>query len=517
MPRRRLPLRKITEVLRLTAQGLSHRQVSQSVGLARSTVAEYVDRAQQAGITWPLPEGLDGDGLEAKLFPAPSVQNPAGRPVPDWREVHRELKRRRHVTLELLWVEFRTDHPESWSYSQFCLHYRRWLGTQDVVMRLEYRGGERLFVDYSGDTFPLIDPGTGEIHRSQIFVAALGASGLLYVEASPSQDLPSWLGAHVRCFEYLGGVPEVVTPDNLRSGVTKACWYDPEVNPSYLELARHYGTVILPTRTARPRDKAAAEVGVQVAERHILAPLRNHRFFSLGEQNAAIRERLEAVNSGVFRGMPTSRRDLFEELEKGALRPLPGSRYEFALWKRATLNIDYHIEFERHFYSAPYRLVRQKVEVRATTQVVEVFHRGSRVASHQREYGRRRFITDPQHMPASHRAHLEWTPSRLVGWAATAGPAVAELAETILRTRPHPEQGYRACLGLMHLEKRYGKERLNAACQRALVVGGLSYRSVESILKCGLDRVPSPGLQMVAPPPTEHENLRGPDYYRQEA
>ncbi|MHB1501846.1 MAG: Mu transposase domain-containing protein [Candidatus Dormibacteria bacterium] len=262
--------------------------------------------------------------------------------------------------------------------------------------------------------------------------------------------------------------------------------------------------------------KGAVEVGVQVAERHILAPLRNHRFFSVDEQNKAIWERLEAVNGRRFRGVPTSRRELFEELEKGALKPLPASRYEFAAWKRAKLNIDYHIEFDHHFYSAPYRLVRQEVEVRATAKVVEIFHRGSRVASHVREYGRRRFITDPQHMPASHRAHLEWTPSRLVKWAATAGPAAAELAETILRTRPHPEQGYRACLGLMHLEKKYGKERLNAACQRALTIGGLSYRSVESILKNGLDRVPPPEGQPPAAPPQDHENLRGPEYYRKE-
>ena len=273
MPRRRLPLRKISEVLRLTAQGLSRRQVSQSVGLARSTVADYVERAQLAGVSWPLPEGLEGDTLDAKLFPPSPVLDPETRAVPDWREVHRELKRRRHVTLLLLWLEFRADHPEGWSYSQFCLHYRQWLGTQDVVMRFEYRGGERLFVDYSGDTMPLTDPQTGEIDQAQIFVAAMGASGLLYVEAEPGQDLASWLGGHVRCFEFLGGVPEVVTPDNLRAGVTKACWYDPEINPSYLELAQHYGTVILPTRIAHPRDYPEDSVIPRIRRRERLVGL----------------------------------------------------------------------------------------------------------------------------------------------------------------------------------------------------------------------------------------------------
>lgn len=510
-------MRKIGEVLRLRAQGLSQRQISQSVGAAKTTVGEYLRRAEAAGLRWPLGEGLDGGALEAKLFPPPLEAEGKSRPLPDWVQVPRELKSRRHVTLALLWWEFRESHPEGLGYSQFCWHYRRWQGAQDVVMRLEYRGGERLFVDYAGDTVPVIDPGTGEIRYAQIFVGALGASGLLYAEASWSQDLGSWLGAHVHCFEALGGVTAAVTPDNLRSGVTRACWYDPEINPSYLELAVHYGTAILPTRTGKPRDKAAAEVGVQVVERWVLARLRQHRFFSLGELNAAIRGLIAEVNNRAFRGQPTSRRDLFEELEKGALRPLPATRYELARWKRAKLGIDYHVEFEGHFYSAPYRLARQEVEVRATSQVVEIYHLGARVASHRREQGRRRFVTDPEHMPASHRAHLEWTPSRLVRWGAEAGPAVAELAETMMRTRPHPEHGYRACLGLMRLEKRYGKERLNSACRRALMVGSPTYRSVQSILKAGLDRVPAlePRLKLLAA--GEHENLRGPAYYRQEA
>lgn len=508
-------MRKIGEVLRLQAQGLSQREIGQSVGAAKTTVREYLRRAAVAGIRWPLPEGLDDSQLEAKLFPPPMVAAGKSRPLPEWVEVHRELKSRRHVTLMLLWLEYRESHPDGLGYSQFCWQYRRWQGAQDVVMRLEYRGGERLFVDYAGDTVPVIDPDTGEIRSAQIFVAALGASGLLYGEASWSQDLGSWLLAHVHCFEALGGVPEAVTPDNLRSGVTRACWYDPEINPSYLELARHYGTAILPTRIAKPRDKAAAEVGVQVVERWVLARLRHRRFFSLEELNRAIRELIEEVNGRAFRGQVTSRRDLYLELEKGALRPLPASRYEFARWKRAKLGIDYHLEFEGHFYSAPYRLARQEVEVRATNQVVEIYHKGARVASHVREYGKRRFVTNPEHMPASHRAHLEWTPSRLVRWGAEAGPAVAELAEAMMRTRPHPEHGYRACLGLMQLEKQYGKERLNAACQRALLVGSPSYQSVKSILKVGLDRVPpAVGVVLAA---GQHENLRGPAYYQQEA
>lgn len=510
-------MRQIGEVLRLAADGMSHREISRSTGLAKSTISEYRERARRAGLTWPLP-AEDADELEARLFPS-VAEKAVIRPEPDWREVHRELKRRRHVTLRLLWLEWREANPEGWGYTQFCVHYRQWLGAQDLVMRMEYRAGERLFVDFSGDTMAVVDPETGEIGRAEVFVSVLGASGLLYVEASRGQDLRSWLEVHANAFEFYGGVPESVVPDNLKSGVTKACWYEPELNRSYLELARHYRTIILPTRTARPQDKAAVEVGVQVAERWVLAPLRNRRFFSLGELNTALAEKTAEVNRRPFRGQPSSRRDLFEEIEKPALKPLPVMRYEFAGWKNAKLNIDYHVEFDHRYYSAPYQLVRQPVEVRATISVVEIFHNGRRVASHRREYGRRRFITDPEHMPASHRAHSEWTPSRLVGWAASIGPQVAEVADTILRTRPHPEHGYRACLGLMNLAKRYGKERLCAACQRALAINGVSYRSVESILKSGLDRKPLPPAQLalVAPAPVEHENLRGPDYYRKEA
>lgn len=509
-------MRRISEVLRLSAEGLSVGQVARSVGLSKSTVHGYLERARGAGLCWPLPAELDAGELEGKLF-SKAAEPVHGRPEPDWRQVHRELKRGRHVTLRLLWLEWRTVNPQGWGYTQFCVHYRRWLGSQELVMRMEYGAGERLFVDYSGDTMPVVDAETGEIAQAQVFVSVLGASGLLYVEATRGQDLRSWLEVHGNAFEFYGGVPAIVVPDNLKSGVTKACWYEPEVNRSYLELARHYGTVILPTRTARPQDKAAVEVGVQVAERWVLAPLRKHRFFSLAELNAALAENTAGVNGRPFRGQPGSRRDLFEEIERQALKPLPVTRYEFADWKNAKLNIDYHVEFDHRCYSAPYQLVRQAVEVRATVSVVEIFHQGRRVASHRREYGRRRFITDPAHMPASHRAHAEWSPSRLVDWAASIGPQVAEVADTILRTRPHPEHGYRACLGLMRLAKRYGTERLCAACQRALVINGLSYRSVESILKSGLDRTPLPAPQLTLVAPVEHHNLRGPDYYRKEA
>jgi transposase len=508
-------MRKISEVLRLKAAGLSVREIARSTGAGRTTVYEYMVRADSAGIAWPLPEDMGEDELEAALFPPLTAELAERRPVPDWRQVHRELHRGRHVTMRLLWLEWRQDHPDGWGYTQYCVHYRAWLGTQDVVMRLSWPAGARAFVDYTGDKVPVIDPGTGEVAPAEVFVAVLGCSGLVYVEASMSQDLGSWLSAHANAYEAYGGVPEATTPDNLKAGVTRACYYDPDLNASYAEMARHYGTVVLPTRAAHPRDKAAVEAGVLQVERWVLAPLRNRTFYSLAELNRAISQKVAELNSKTFRGEPTSRRELFEELERPALKPLPGARYELAEWKKVTVNIDYHVEYDHHYYSVPYTLVRQKLELRATHSVVEVYKGGRRVASHAREHGRRRYITDPAHMPASHRAHLEWTPSRLVEWARTVSPHAAALAQRLLDSKPHPEHSYRACLGLMKLANRYGNDRLGAACARALASGAVSYTSVKSILAEGLDRVPIATASR-APAPPEHENLRGAGYYADE-
>ena len=511
VPRKRLHMRKTREVLRLKAAGLSVREIQRSTGAARTTVHEYLVRAQCAGLSWPLPEDMDDEALDAALFPPLTADLAKRRPLPEWADVHKEV-RKVHVTLRLVWLEWRAANPDGIGYTQFCAHYRAWLATKDVVMRLDFAAGARMLVDYCGDTAALTDPVTGAVSAAQVFVALLGCSGMLYAEASASQDLGSWTSAHVHAYEAFGGVPEATTPDNLKAGVTRACYYDPEVNASYGEMARHYGTIILPTRAAHPRDKAAAEAGVLQVERWVLAPLRNRKFFNLAELNRAISEKVDELNAKPFRGEPTSRAELFEELERPALKPLPEVPYELAEWKKVTVNIDYHVEFDRHYYSVPYTLARQKLEVRATSDVVEAYKGARRVASHARERGRRRFVTDPAHMPASHRAHLEWTPSRLVSWAKTVSPHTAALAQKLLEGKPHPEHSYRACLGLMSLAKRYGNDRLGAACARALASGAVSYTSVKSILAENLDRVPL-RTTPAAPAPPEHENLRGPSYY----
>jgi transposase len=426
--------------------------------------------------------------------------------------VHREL-RRPGVTLQLLHLEYKERAPGGYQYSQFCRHYRRWQRHLDVVMRQEHRAGEKLFVDFAGQTVPVVDPKTGAITQAELFVAVLGASNYMYAEAFPSQELPHWIAGHVHAFEFMQGCPRIVVCDNLRSGVTRAHRYEPEVNATYLEMATHYRAAVIPARSHKPRDKAKVEVGVLIAERWILARLRNRTFFSLAELNAAVHELVEWLNRRPFKKMAGSRLSLFEELERPVLRPLPARPYEYATWRRATVNIDYHIEVDRHYYSVPYQLVGEVCDARLTVAVVEVLLRGRRVASHRRSYRPYAHTTERGHMPDSHRRHLEWTPGRIIRWAQRSGPATATLVEGILNSRPHPEQGFRSCLGILRLGRRYGGERLESACQRALALHAFSYRSVESILKNGLDQQPLP-----TPAPTiadrQHDNLRGPAYYR---
>jgi transposase len=512
VPRPRSAMRKIREVLRLTfAEGLSRRQVGAATGLPYTTVADHLGRARRAGLGWPLPAGLDDRALEGRLFASAARPASHTRPLPDWAVVHREL-RRKGVTLQLLHLEYKERHPDGYQYSQFCRRYRLWQRGIDLVMRQEHRAGERCFPDFAGQTLPIVDPASGEVSHAELFVAVLGASSYTYAEALPSQALPHWIAGHVHAFEFFGGAPRIVVPDNLRAAVTRAHRYEPELNPTYAEMAAHYGCAVVPARPRRPRDKAKAEVGVQVAERWILAALRNRTFFSLAEANAAIGERLAWLNARPFKKLDGSRRSLFTELERPALRPLPAEPYRFAVWKLATVSIDYHLEVEGHYYSVPYQLVGERCEVRVSAATVEIFQRGRRVASHLRGAARGRHTTLAEHMPESHRRYAEWTPSRIVRWAQQTGPATGALAAEILASRPHPEQGFRSCLGILRLGHRYGAERLEAACRRALAVRAASYRSVESILKTGLDRQPLPAAAP-DPPVRRHANLRGAGYY----
>ena len=505
-------MRKIKEVLRLKwARGLSNRQIAKACGIARPTVSEYLRRAAQAGLAWPLPTNLDEATLERQLFPPPPSLPAPARGVPDWAHVHQELKRK-GVTLFLLWQEYRETHPEGYQYSWFCDHYRAWQGKLDVVMRQDHRAGEKLFVDYAGQTMPVVDQGTGEIREAQIFVAVLGASNYTYAEATWTQGLPDWIGSHRRAFAFLGGVPELVVPDNLRAGVSKAQRYEPDTNPTYQDMATHYGVVVLPTRVRRPRDKAKVEAGVLLVERWILAALRRRTFFSLTELNAAIAGLLEKLNARPFKQLPGCRRAHFEALDKPALKPLPAAPYVYAEWKKARVHIDYHVAVEGHYYSVPHALIKRQLDVRVTQNTVECFYRGQRVASHRRSLHKGRHTTTPAHMPEAHRQAGEWSPQRLANWAAKTGPATEKLITTVLTSRRHPQQAYRSCLGILRLGKAYGDARLEAACRRALILGSHSYKSIESILKHRLDDKPLAEQQELALP-DDHDNIRGPSYY----
>lgn len=505
-------MRKIREVLRLTWEaGLTARQIAGSLQLARSTVGECLRRFHESGLSWPLPADLGDADLERRLFPPPARAPGRNRPVPNWAVVHQELKRK-GVTLALLWQEYQLAHPDGFQYSRFCAQYRAWAGTLDVVMRQTHRFGEKLFVDYAGQTAAVIDRTTGEIRPAQVFIAVLGASNYTYAEATWTQQLPDWIGAHVRAFAFFGGVSAVIVPDNLKSGVTKAHRYEPDLNPTYAELAAHYGVAVLPARVRKPRDKAKVEVGVQVVERWILAALRHRQCFSLAELNQAIRELLARLNQRPFQKQPGSRRSLFETLERPALRPLPAVSYEFAEWKKARVHIDYHVEIDGHYYSVPYRLVKTELDARCTARTVECFHQGQRVASHIRSPHRGQHTTVPEHMPRAHREHAEWTPQRLLRWAEQIGPATAGVIQTLFERRAYPQHAFRAALGILRLAKGFGAERLEAASQRALRLGACSYKSLHSILKQGLDQQPPPEPSPPVPL-VDHDNLRGPTYY----
>ena len=461
-------------------------------------------------LTWPLPDGLDDATLEARLFARPA--NPAlDRTVPEWAQLHQELKRP-GVTLQLLWTEYRAAHPTGYAYSHFCDRYRQWARVLKPSMRQVHRAGEKTFVDFSGKRLSLVDATTGALVPVELFVSVLGASGLIYAEATRSQELPWWIEAHVHMVEYVGGSTAIWVPDNLKSGVTTANFYEPEINGTYADLARHYGTIVLPARAAHPRDKPKVEVSVQIAQRWILAVLRDRAFFSLADLNAAIRVCLTTVNDRPMQILGVSRRALFEQLDRPALRALPSHRYELATWKPCRVNIDYHVEADHNWYSVPYQLIHEKVETRVTHTTVEVLFKGRRVASHARRPGRHQYATEAVHMPRSHRAHAAWTPSRLIGWAEQTGPATGRLVAGILERRPHPEQGYRACLGLMRLGRVHGMDRLDAACARAERLRSYRFRTVEHILTNQQDRLP---LDEPAParPALTHENLRGATYY----
>jgi transposase len=511
-------MRKTKEVLRQRwVLGLSYRAIAVSQHVGEGTVSDVLRRAKEAGLVeWVAVQDLDEASLERRLYKRTDEPWREDRPLPDFAALQAE-RHKVGVTLELLHLEYLERHPDGYRYSQFCEYFRRWLKTRGISMRQPHHAGEKAFVDYSGKKPHIVDPSTGELIEVELFVMVLGASNYSYVEATRTQTLPDFIGSHVRALSYFGRVPAVFVPDQLKSAVMAPCRYEPGINRTYEALAEHYGAVVIPARARKPKDKAKVEVGVLIAQRWILARLRNQTFFSLDALNERIAELLEEFNTRIMRVYRQSRRALFEELDGPAMRPLPTEPYEYAEWAKATVNrLDYHVEIDGHYYSVHYTLRGQEVWTRSTTTAVEIFHQGDRKAAHRRSYQRGRHTTVSEHMPKAHQQHSEWTPTRMIEWATkTAGPETGALVSAILEERTHPEQGYRSCLGIIRLGKQYGAERLEAASARALAAGARSYRHVAAILKNGLDRLP------VEPEPAAgghshrlgHENIRGPRYY----
>lgn len=517
MANKRLSMRKIREILRLYFDcGLSVNKIHESIGVARSTIDDHLRRAKAEGLSWPLPEGLEDEGLEQKLFPSASgCFGSANMPMPDFSYMRDELSKK-GVTLSLLWQEYKQQHPDGYQYSQFTQFYRDWKKSLDVTMRMEHKAGEKVFSDFAGTKLKVTDRHTGEVLPAHLFVTALGASSYTYAEAFWSEDTQAWCMGQAQGFKYFGGTVKVIVPDNPKTAVTRACRYEPDMNPDFNHMAEHFGCVVIPARVRHPQDKAVVESGVGMVTRWIIAALRNRTFFSLQELNQAIRELLEHLNNRPFKKLSGSRKSKFEEIDKPALLPLPVAPYQYTKFKLARVNIDYHVEFEKHHYSVPYKLAKQQVELRVTYRTVEIFHKGKRIASHIRSLAKDKASTQPEHMPHSHREYLEWTPTRIINWASKTGPNAQQLVQTLMERKTYPELAYRSCLGILRLGKLHGTERLEAACERALAIGGLSYKSVEAILANGLDKRKSSGEEVPTSLQLTHENIRGADYYKEE-
>jgi transposase len=514
MPMERMPMRHVRDCVRLKNAGISTREIARRVGVAPSTVRLTLDRCAAAGVTWPLEADLTDAILEQRLFTNVGVKPGHRRhEEPDWASVHREMKRK-HVTLSVLWEEYIALHPGGYRYSRYCDLFREWESLLPVTMRQTHVAGERMFVDYAGDGVPVvIDRLTGELRKAQIFVAVLGASSFTFAHASWTQTLPDWIDAHVRAFEAIGGVPHLLVPDNTKTAVIKACFYDPQVNRTYAEMAGHYGAAILPARPRKPRDKAKVEQAVLIVERWLLGRLRHRTFYSLADINAAIADLMRHLNEErPIRRLGVTRRQLLEDVDRPALRSLPVEPYEFHEWRTCRVGIDYHVEVAAHYYSVPHRFARTEVDARLTARTIEIFLKGERIAAHMRVSGNHGHTTVPEHMPSSHRRYAGWTIGRIRQDARLIGPATAALCELILEARPHPEQGYRACLGIVRLARSFGAERLEAAADRAIDIGARTYGSVKSILDNNLDRRPAQ-KRATDGTPILHANIRGPRYY----
>lgn len=503
-------MRQLREILRLRLSArLSMRQIKSSLRVSLGAVQKITSKAQSLDLHWDAIEQMDNQQLAQVFYPGADTRVSSMFQLPDWVEVHQELKRK-GVTKQLLWEEYTQQYPNRcYSYPQYCFLYQDWLKKQKRSMRQIHKAGDKLFVDYAGQTVPIVNGSAGELRFAQIFVAVLGASNYIFCEATWSQRLPDWLGSHARAFDFIGGVPRLIVPDNLKSGVTKACRYDPDINPSYQQLAAHYGAAVMPARPLKPKDKAKAEVGVQIIERWILARLRHHTFFSLAELNHCISALLVEVNNKPFKQLKGTRQQWFESLDKPALMPLPKHRYQYTDIKTVKVNVDYHIQYDQHLYSVPHHLVGEKLTLQATQNLIELFFQNRRITSHARQY-HPGMSTVPEHMPVKHEKHHQWNAGRLMNWAKDIGDEVLIYVQALLKRKQHEQQAYRACLGLLNLSRSYPAKRLNNACAIANQNQLYRLKNIKAILQSNQDRLLGASKDKPTVLPQSHENIRGP-------
>ena len=506
-------MRKLREILRLRLSAqLSMRQIRDSLRLSLGAVQKITSKAEELGLDWRAIEKLDDRQLAQAIYPQADVRTSGTLQLPDWPDIFKEL-RFKNVTKHLVWEEYTQQYPNrSYSYAQYCFLYGDWLKKQKRSMRQTHKAGDKLFVDYAGQTIPIVRGDTGEVCFAQIFVAVLGASNYTFVEATWTQTLPDWLGSHVRAFAFIGGVPRLVVPDNLKSGVTRACRYDPDLNPSYEQLGAHYGVAIMPARPRKPKDKSKAEVGVQIIERWILARLRHHTFFSLAELNLCIAALLVDVNNKAFKQLKGSRQTWFESIDEPALLPLPKHAYEYTHIKTVKVNVDYHIQYEDHLYSVPHQLVGEKLQIHAKDKLLEIFFQNKRITSHVRKQGHG-MTTVAAHMPTRHEKHHQWSAGRLMNWAQDLGDDVLIWVKAILAQKQHEQQAYRVCLGLLNLSQKYEPQRLNKACAIATQHRLYRLKQIKSILQSNQDQLLPESKEQLSLLPQAHENIRGPKNY----
>jgi transposase len=506
------------EILRLSAQGISQRSIARSCGCSRNTVSRVLTQAQQKKIEWSVIQDLTDGDLYNILFP--NQNQPGLHKAPDCEYIHREMAKS-GVTLSLLWNEYceqcRISNEIPLKYVQYCNYYRKFAVTTRATMHINRKPGEQTEVDWAGQTAATIDRDSGEIIPAYIYVAVLSYSQYAYVEAFLRQDLECWIAAHVNAFKFFGGVTRILIPDNLKTGVYQAFWYNPVINKTYHEMAEHYGTAVIPARVRKPKDKPNAEGAVGVISTWILAALRNQKFFSLSTLNEAILEKLDIFNSNPFQKKAGSRLSSFLEEERSTLQPLPVSPYELAMWKIAIVQFNYHITIEKMHYSIPYEYIKHQVDVRITRQVIEVFFHNHRICSHPRLHGREgQYSTVTEHMPEDHQKYIQWNGERFISWAENVGTHTVIAIKAILASHKIEQQGYRGCMALLKLADRYSVTRLESACARALsYTPSPSYKNISTILKSGQDKL---GQQEMEMPDNEEANqygfTRGADYYR---